>query len=149
MKLAFAIAAGGRIARPAQFHEASLTSMKHARRRSRQNCLMKVSVGDRREEGRGSPVTTPVAHEHVALQAPLVFALRDSAFMHAPGDPVTVLEMSISYVLLTGQFAYKIKKAVNRDFLKVYRGALFDDLRFVSFGINVRFTTLSVIVTAS
>ena len=55
--------------------------------------------------------------ESVAVQARLVSALRDAARMQAPGDRVQVLETHISYVLLIGRFAYKIKKAVNLGFL--------------------------------
>jgi uncharacterized protein len=96
-----------------------LTSIKHARRQSRHNRIMAASVAIRCEKADG----TPDAPEHVAVQARLVSALRNAALMQAPGDRVTVLETHISYVLLTGQFAYKIKKAVNLGFLD-YRSLL-------------------------
>src|SRR5712691_5876826 len=52
-------------------------------------------------------------------QAKLVESLRNAAvFGPATGtDRVTVIETHISYVLLTGQYAYKIKKAVDLPFL--------------------------------
>lgn len=63
------------------------------------------------------PRTTPDAPEGAAAQARLVAALRGAARMEEPGARVTLLETHISYVLLTGRFAYKIKKAVNLGFL--------------------------------
>ena len=49
-------------------------------------------------------------------QARLVAALARAAVRGGP-DPVRVLETHISYVLLTGTYAYKIKKAVDFGFL--------------------------------
>src|ERR1700686_5631988 len=52
-------------------------------------------------------------------QAKLVESLRNSA-VFGPGtgaEPVSVIETHISYVLLTGPYAYKIKKAVDLQFL--------------------------------
>jgi aminoglycoside phosphotransferase family enzyme/predicted kinase len=52
-------------------------------------------------------------------QAKLVASLRNPAAF-GPGagaEPVSVIETHISYVLLTGQYAYKIKKAVDLQFL--------------------------------
>jgi uncharacterized protein len=63
------------------------------------------------------PRTAADAPEGAAVQARLVAALRSAVRLHEPGARVTVLETHISYVLLTGQFAYKIKKAVNLGFL--------------------------------
>jgi aminoglycoside phosphotransferase family enzyme/predicted kinase len=51
-----------------------------------------------------------------ATQAQLVEALRQAAASSAPSPP-RVLETHISYVLLTGTHAYKIKKAVRLAFL--------------------------------
>lgn len=49
--------------------------------------------------------------------ARLVRSLRDPAcYDHAAG-PVSMIETHISYVLLTGEFAYKIKKPLNLGFL--------------------------------
>ena len=47
----------------------------------------------------------------------LVLALRDPARYPHPVASVTLIETHISYVLLTGRFAYKIKKAVDFGFL--------------------------------
>ena len=55
--------------------------------------------------------------ETTALQQQLVQALLDpGCYDHAVGA-ITVLETHISWVLLTGKFAYKIKKAVDFGFL--------------------------------
>jgi uncharacterized protein len=48
---------------------------------------------------------------------PLIQALRDRSCFDHPTDGVTVLQTHISYVLLTGDFAYKIKKPVSLAFL--------------------------------
>ena len=48
---------------------------------------------------------------------PLVRALTDPARYPHPVDAVTVVETHISYVLLTGAYAYKIKKALDLGFL--------------------------------
>ena len=58
-----------------------------------------------REQGR-------LLTDDAAAQARLVSALRDAAIAGKVDRSVTVLETHISYVLLTGQFAYKIKKSV-------------------------------------
>jgi aminoglycoside phosphotransferase family enzyme/predicted kinase len=50
-------------------------------------------------------------------QTELISALRDPARFGPPNGHVTVLETHISYVLLTGSEAYKIKKAVRLGFL--------------------------------
>ena len=47
----------------------------------------------------------------------LVSALCDADCFDHPIDTITVLQTHISYVLLTGNFAYKIKKAVSLPFL--------------------------------
>ena len=47
----------------------------------------------------------------------LVSALRDGDCFDHPTDEIEVIETHISYVLLTGPFAYKIKKAVSLPFL--------------------------------
>jgi hypothetical protein len=54
-------------------------------------------------------------------QRDLVHALQDPARYPHPVEEVTLLETHISYVLLTGLFAYKIKKAVNLGFLDFTR----------------------------
>ncbi|NIM27500.1 MAG: AAA family ATPase [Gammaproteobacteria bacterium] len=48
---------------------------------------------------------------------PLIAALRDAGCYDHPTDAIVVLETHISYVLLTGRFAYKIKKALTLPFL--------------------------------
>lgn len=55
--------------------------------------------------------------DQCAAQAVLVRALHDPARYLDPVAQVTLLETHISYVLLTGRFAYKIKKAVDFAFL--------------------------------
>lgn len=47
---------------------------------------------------------------------PLISALRDGACFDHPTDTIVVLQTHISYVLLTGTYAYKIKKAVSLPF---------------------------------
>jgi len=54
---------------------------------------------------------------HLAAQARLVSALRDAAMAGAKDGRVELIETHISYVILTGQFAYKIKKALELGFL--------------------------------
>ena len=48
---------------------------------------------------------------------PLISALRDGACFDHPTDTIVVLQTHISYVLLTGTYAYKIKKPVSLPFL--------------------------------
>ena len=50
-------------------------------------------------------------------QATLVAALRTPACYPHPAGPVDLIETHISYVLLSGAYAYKIKKAVRLGFL--------------------------------
>jgi aminoglycoside phosphotransferase family enzyme/predicted kinase len=52
-----------------------------------------------------------------ALPASLVTALRDPACYTPPVEKIDVLETHISWVILTGRYAYKIKKPVNLGFL--------------------------------
>jgi uncharacterized protein len=59
----------------------------------------------------------PDAASSLAVQARLVSSLRDAALSGAESGHVFLIETHISYVLLTGQFAYKIKKAVELGFL--------------------------------
>jgi aminoglycoside phosphotransferase family enzyme/predicted kinase len=66
-----------------------------------------------REQGRSLPHAT----DDVATQALLVSALRKAVVGDKGEECVAVLETHISYVLLTGQLAYKIKKAVDQGFL--------------------------------
>jgi uncharacterized protein len=94
-----------------------LTSIKRVTRRVHQNRLVMASVAMLCGKAGLGPRTTADAPEGAAVQARLVAALRSAARMHEPGARVTVLETHISFVLLTGQFAYKIKKAVNLGFL--------------------------------
>ena len=50
-------------------------------------------------------------------QRRLIHALQNPARYPHPAEAITLLETHISYVLLSGHFAYKIKKAVNLGFL--------------------------------
>jgi aminoglycoside phosphotransferase family enzyme/predicted kinase len=50
-------------------------------------------------------------------QRQLVESLRKPGLLDSGTEPATVMETHISYVLLTGQYAYKIKKAVALQFL--------------------------------
>jgi aminoglycoside phosphotransferase family enzyme/predicted kinase len=59
-------------------------------------------------------ITLPLSNDR---QRRLVHALQNPARYPHPAEAVTLLETHISYVLLTGRFAYKIKKAVNLGFL--------------------------------
>ena len=67
--------------------------------------------------GRSDPAPVALANAQLAL----VHALQDPARYPHPVEEVTLLETHISYVLLTGLFAYKIKKAVNLGFLDFTR----------------------------
>jgi aminoglycoside phosphotransferase family enzyme/predicted kinase len=51
------------------------------------------------------------------MQERLIASLRNPAVYPGPVARVEVLETHISYVLLTGPYAYKIRKAVNLEFL--------------------------------
>src|ERR1700693_4651923 len=77
---------------------------------------MLTSIQDRCEKLGPSAMAAPDAVASLAVQARLVSALRD-AISGAGGKHVFLIETHISYVLLTGQFAYKIKKAVELGFL--------------------------------
>ncbi len=59
------------------------------------------------------PDSTDLARD----QARLITSLRVPAVFGGECEHVTVLETHISYVLLTGKYAYKIKKSVNLGFL--------------------------------
>lgn len=61
--------------------------------------------------------TTNSLADRAEQQRILVRALQDPARYPYPVGQVTLLETHISYVLLTGRFAYKIKKVVNFGFL--------------------------------
>jgi aminoglycoside phosphotransferase family enzyme len=69
-----------------------------------------------------SPVTNDlVKHSGRSREAPLesdliAALLRPDAYPH-PVDPVELVETHISWVLLTGEFAYKVKKPVELGFL--------------------------------
>ena len=65
------------------------------------------------------PLRTPVTRAHPASAAapPLFVALLDPACYPHPVAGVRVLETHISWVLLTGEYAYKIKKPVDLGFL--------------------------------
>ena len=53
----------------------------------------------------------------IAGSAPLITALRNAACYGHPVESISVLETHISWVVLTGKHAYKIKKPVNLGFL--------------------------------
>ncbi len=63
----------------------------------------------------GNPL--PPSVDEAVRQRALVRALCAGIRRRAPAAPVELLETHISYVLLTGRFAYKIKKAVDLGFL--------------------------------
>lgn len=88
-----------------------------ASRYPRQNPIMLPSLEDRYETPHLSVMTTPDSAPLLATQGRLVLALRDALTSGAGGKSVALIETHISYVLLTGQFAYKIKKAVELEFL--------------------------------
>src|SRR3989338_1441085 len=48
---------------------------------------------------------------------PLITALQNPALYDHPVEGFRVIETHISWVILTGHFAYKIKKPVNMEFL--------------------------------
>jgi aminoglycoside phosphotransferase family enzyme len=50
-------------------------------------------------------------------QKTLIRALQDPALYDHPVGDIRLLETHISWVILTGEFVYKIKKAVNFGFL--------------------------------
>lgn len=62
------------------------------------------------------PGDDPLAKARAA-QAHLIVALRDPARYPPPVREVELMETHISWILLAGEFAYKIKKAVNLGFL--------------------------------
>lgn len=70
---------------------------------------------ERQSAGPAQPEAPPVSG--VANQARLVERLRHPALYGRDVDQVTVIETHISWVLLTGRYAYKIKKAVDLEFL--------------------------------
>jgi uncharacterized protein len=88
-----------------------------ASRYLRQNPIMLPSLEDRYETPHLSVMTTPDSAPLLAPQGRLVSALRDAVTSGAGGKRMALIETHISYVLLTGKFAYKIKKAVELGFL--------------------------------
>jgi aminoglycoside phosphotransferase family enzyme/predicted kinase len=62
-------------------------------------------------------MTAPDWAASLAAQARLVSSLRGGAISDVADTRLALIETHISYVLLTGQFAYKIKKAVELGFL--------------------------------
>jgi aminoglycoside phosphotransferase family enzyme/predicted kinase len=72
---------------------------------------------DQHGEVRATAMAPPDVASSLAVQARLVSVLRDAALSGAESGHVSLIETHISYVLLTGQFAYKIKKAVELGFL--------------------------------
>jgi aminoglycoside phosphotransferase family enzyme/predicted kinase len=79
--------------------------------------IMPPSLEDRYDTQDVSAMTTPDSAPLLATQGRLVSALRDAMSIGAGSKCVELIETHISYVLLTGQFAYKIKKAVELGFL--------------------------------
>ena len=64
-----------------------------------------------------SVVTTGSARLATHLDAAIIAALRDPACYPHPVARIEVLETHISWVILTGRYAYKLKKPVNLGFL--------------------------------
>ncbi len=79
--------------------------------------MMLPSIQERYEKARPWAMTAPDSATSLAAQARLMSSLRDAAIAGAGGKSVALIETHISCVLLTGQFAYKIKKAVELGFL--------------------------------
>jgi aminoglycoside phosphotransferase family enzyme/predicted kinase len=71
------------------------------------NAAEEITMTSRGQADRGADDSLP----------PLISALRDAACFDHPTDAIVVLETHISYVLLTGPYAYKIKKPVSLPFL--------------------------------
>ncbi len=78
---------------------------------------MLTIVHGRREKVEPSPMMASCSNADIVAQERLVCALRDAAASDAGGGSVAVIETHISHVLLTGQFAYKIKKPVGLGFV--------------------------------
>ena len=76
---------------------------------------MLTNAPDRPGNEGSLPSMAADATETLAAQARLVAALRRAA--SAAGNRVALIETHISHVLLTGRYAYKIKKAVRLPFL--------------------------------
>jgi len=60
--------------------------------------------------------------------------LAPSFYPHPTASPITLLQTHISYILLTGDYVYKVKKAVNLEFadfstLERRRHFLLEELR--------------------
>ena len=62
-----------------------------------------------------SLITTP--SEAASATSTLLAALRDPAIYPHAVERIEVLETHISWVILTGLYAYKIRKPVNLEFL--------------------------------
>jgi aminoglycoside phosphotransferase family enzyme/predicted kinase len=77
---------------------------------------MRTTIQKSRKKTAPVAVAQPAEATGFGVQARLVSALRD-ALSKGGGRHVFLIETHISYVLLTGQFAYKIKKAVELRFL--------------------------------
>jgi aminoglycoside phosphotransferase family enzyme/predicted kinase len=92
-----------------------LTSIKRGAAKGRQNPLMVASAREIR--GGTGPSSGSTLPEDALAQARLVAALCAAATAQAGGTQARVIETHISYVLLTGRYAYKIKKAVCLGFL--------------------------------
>ena len=78
---------------------------------------MLPTIQERYEKAGPSAMTALDVAASLAAQAKLVSSLRDAAISGAVEKSVALIETHISYVLLTGQFAYKIKKTVELGFL--------------------------------
>ncbi len=63
-----------------------------------------------------APVSSPVKQERF-VSSPLILALQDASLYDHPVDGFNCFETHISQVILTGPYAYKIKKPMNFGFL--------------------------------
>jgi aminoglycoside phosphotransferase family enzyme/predicted kinase len=63
--------------------------------------------------GPGDAIVAPME----AARALIAALQRPGAYPHAVGEPIRVAETHISWVVLTGEFAYKVKKPVKLSFL--------------------------------
>jgi aminoglycoside phosphotransferase family enzyme/predicted kinase len=63
------------------------------------------------------PLPAEVPQDERDVQRRLIAALADPARFPHPAPRISVIETHISYIVLTGSYAYKIKKAVNLGFV--------------------------------
>ncbi|MEO0355915.1 MAG: hypothetical protein AAF268_13925, partial [Cyanobacteria bacterium P01_A01_bin.3] len=77
--------------------------------------LRAIADGEYATEVTSAPIT--VAMSESALPALVQQMLEPAFYPHAVQEPIQLLQTHISYVLLTGEFAYKVKKPMDFGFL--------------------------------